>query len=1100
MESAQKYKYKAFISYRHQPFDKAVATKLRRQLESYRPPGKIGRDFSKWMLFRDQDELTTGHNLSDKIKGKLEESEYLIVICSRKLKESRWCREEIRYFKSIHGGSTRNILPVLIEGSMEDCVPKELFCSVEDGMEKRVEPLAANIISDRRSKSFQLLKKEKLRIAAEFLGRGYDDLYQREKKRRMIRYGILGGAIFLVLAVIAVLSVAFAITVSDKNVQISNQNEAILEMNQQMEQQNESLLIENSQHLVFQSRTLWNAGSPIEAIESCLSALPSEENERPVITEAEYLLADEIDACKTDSFRPVLALEHSGTVEAVRFAGNGKNIVTTEGDNLYFWNSTTGELIRKYAKEELGLADSEYISDYNFEFKPYKLEAVDLSKNRSAENGEISFVSDYLGYFNCKKTETDITEDSGDFYFTSAGGIKKIDGETGDILCSIDQDTEYISGDIILDLQYTYGDTTARYASVQLNVIDSDTGKISQTYDASVLEEYGFTDIQYYSLEYESLILVVKAEDGTYYLAAAKIENGEVQKPIPIDVVGSGFSIYCSAASDKHWFYCASTEVNGMSKQFVKAVNMETLKEEWTYFSDIISLIMIMTKLDMGFLYAEDTGNFCDVLYFAAGSQLLLLNAETGDLIHTFEFNDVMVYSYHAADGNVFIISHEGQELLVPAVNILENKERFACAETVSFQTQPYFIDHYREKYALASDDSNMVYVYWHTENPEYSELFRISSSYEKFPACLSTPVTRKLLLSETGSYAVYETENEDGTACLFSFDILRDTHKKIMDTEQWGLDYYTVYFMDPAHIAIVPDNGEKIYICDIVTGERKEISCDKYTSIWGSGNGRLTYKMSTGALWQTDTDGNIAAFPSDSEYELGMSMAVMKDDQMQAAYIANHYTTSKNLITTSETLVKVLNMKSQSITILSGADVSDSYDGLLMTWLDENTAALIEKKNRMRIYDLDTGSCLRSVALAENMSDPVYMFPLDGGESIAVFTEDFVLYKVSAQTGRIEERVELEKADSTSAYDVKYLSDGSGFIFSADVTSNTRQGWVFNGESFQPRFCIKHYLDYQEETNRVFIGNKYSGTFGYFPLYTTDQLIENAQEYLEMN
>lgn len=102
------YTYDAFISYRHTELDIFAAEILHKQLEAFRLPGKIAKKKQGGRthidrVFRDKDELPLTSNLEDPIMVALQESEYLIVICSPRLRESLWCKKEIETFISLHG-------------------------------------------------------------------------------------------------------------------------------------------------------------------------------------------------------------------------------------------------------------------------------------------------------------------------------------------------------------------------------------------------------------------------------------------------------------------------------------------------------------------------------------------------------------------------------------------------------------------------------------------------------------------------------------------------------------------------------------------------------------------------------------------------------------------------------------------------------------------------------------------------------------------------------------------------------------------------------------------------------------------------------------
>lgn len=207
-----KEKYKAFISYRHIEPDATVAQKLQKLLEAYKAPyitsadgnilpRKIGK------IFLDKTDTNAVYSLDKAIKEGLENSQYLIVVCSKETAKSPYCMEEIDYFKEINHGSTNNILVVLLEGEPSQVLPKSLLTNEAESKYDTV-PLCANIcpvpatdISARCyqkifGKQFwlsapQLIKREYLRIAAPLLGCGYDDLKRRSLQRKARRNKIL---------------------------------------------------------------------------------------------------------------------------------------------------------------------------------------------------------------------------------------------------------------------------------------------------------------------------------------------------------------------------------------------------------------------------------------------------------------------------------------------------------------------------------------------------------------------------------------------------------------------------------------------------------------------------------------------------------------------------------------------------------------------------------------------------------------------------------------------------------------------------------------------------------------------------------------------
>lgn len=104
----RKFRYDAFISYRHTELDKFVAENLIKELESFKLPKNVakklkGKKTKIERVFRDREELPLTNNLEEPIVEALQNSEWLIVICSPRLPESVWCKKEIETFISLRG-------------------------------------------------------------------------------------------------------------------------------------------------------------------------------------------------------------------------------------------------------------------------------------------------------------------------------------------------------------------------------------------------------------------------------------------------------------------------------------------------------------------------------------------------------------------------------------------------------------------------------------------------------------------------------------------------------------------------------------------------------------------------------------------------------------------------------------------------------------------------------------------------------------------------------------------------------------------------------------------------------------------------------------
>ena len=178
-------RYRAFISYRHISPDAEIAKKLHTAIETFKLPASVKKATGVTKMgrvFRDQEELPLSADLGGDIEEALKSSEWLIVICSPKLLESRWCMREIDTFIAL--GKRDHILCVLADGEPEQSFPPQLRVMEKNGQLIPIEPLAADVRADSLQASFRKLKGEKLRLLAPMLGIHYDDLKQRAKARR----------------------------------------------------------------------------------------------------------------------------------------------------------------------------------------------------------------------------------------------------------------------------------------------------------------------------------------------------------------------------------------------------------------------------------------------------------------------------------------------------------------------------------------------------------------------------------------------------------------------------------------------------------------------------------------------------------------------------------------------------------------------------------------------------------------------------------------------------------------------------------------------------------------------------------------------------
>jgi WD40 repeat protein len=219
---ATEFKYWAFISYSHA--DKQWGTWLHSALETFKVPKALigattrtGEPIPRRLfpIFRDREELPTSSDLGSMISRALEESRYLIVICSPRAARSRWVNQEILDFKRL--GRADRILALIVDGEPNaadgkpgfsaevECFPEALkYALGRDGNLDRnqpTEPIAADARPGMDGKT-----DAKLKLAAGILCINYDDLKRREERRRRRQHRIIisvSSALVLTFATLA---------------------------------------------------------------------------------------------------------------------------------------------------------------------------------------------------------------------------------------------------------------------------------------------------------------------------------------------------------------------------------------------------------------------------------------------------------------------------------------------------------------------------------------------------------------------------------------------------------------------------------------------------------------------------------------------------------------------------------------------------------------------------------------------------------------------------------------------------------------------------------------------------------------------------------
>jgi tetratricopeptide (TPR) repeat protein len=207
-------RYRAFLSYSHR--DIAWGRWLHRSLESYRidkdlvgretPAGPVPRTLRP--IFRDREDFSGGHTLTDATVAALDASAALLVLCSPVAATRPAVNEEVRLFRSRH--PDRPVIPVIIDGSAPENFPPALrYELAADGTitDREITVLGPDLRESGDGKSLGLAK-----VIAGLIGIGTDDVFRRAERarRRRNRFWAALAGVFVLLAFVASGSAVYA--------------------------------------------------------------------------------------------------------------------------------------------------------------------------------------------------------------------------------------------------------------------------------------------------------------------------------------------------------------------------------------------------------------------------------------------------------------------------------------------------------------------------------------------------------------------------------------------------------------------------------------------------------------------------------------------------------------------------------------------------------------------------------------------------------------------------------------------------------------------------------------------------------------------------
>ncbi len=817
---SKEFKYDAFISYRHAELDKFVAENLHKQLEAFSLPRGLakkrkGQKNKIERVFRDKEELPLTSNLEDPIMQALQSSEWLIVICSPRLRQSLWCKKEIETFVALRG--REHVLAVLVEGEPAESFPDELLYRVEevkqpDGSLKQVkvpvEPLAADVRGETRKDVLKAMKTEIMRILAAMFQVDYDDLRQRHRERRMRRIvgaSLLVGAACLLFGVYSTMT---ALRIREQNIQIEAQSAQILgqseeilaqneelkqkteeiqKQNEEIQKQNEELALRQARALAEDAQRYLDEGDRDAAVQTAVEALTESDGiAMPFTARAQMVLTESLRMYDTgNTYRAQYQYEMPGRILRITESPDMDTLAIYDATStLTLYDIDKKEVIDILLKEETEIWLSHacaFIGNDRFAYlnPQYEVCIYDLNKKQIVEK----LASE--GYFEV------ISDEAGCYMLVRGSGEEYdvYDGATMQWMCKVPK----IGDNMLLPYSrilpegiYVNGYTTEDENGVATNYL--------YFYDVNTQSILGVLDIDDWGLE------DVQVRNSVAYVAVAKYEE-ELQE-----------------------YYMRAL-----------AFNMET--------GDVLWSNEQQGQYDTQIKLSGNPQGHCMIV--VSRGMVQIVDIETGNVICATSMNSPVIEILRYTTGDDFMLFCQNGEMVVynRAYNmVVELTERFECKSDLNS-----YIIYSKYGVSVLENNDNKITIYTNTvgqdlveledvfELPEGSVEIANDKAYEigRTYGLANPEYIEHLYYSDDKKYCfiyywdesfhVYDTETGEIISCM---DEAYPTYW-YMGTDAQGytylLGYFGCYIMDPhmeavAWIAKCTDvdvENRRIYLTD---------------------------------------------------------------------------------------------------------------------------------------------------------------------------------------------------------------------------------------------------------------------------------------------
>ena len=746
-------KYNAFISYRHSPLDMEIAKKVHTGLETYKIPKSVQKRLGIKKIkrvFRDQEELPIGSNLSDNIGEALKESEHLIVICSPRTPQSEWVQKEIETFIRLHG--RENVLAVLVEGEPNESFP-ELLLNDENG--NPVEPLAADVRGETAKERNKKFKTEILRLVAPVIGCNYDDLRQRHRERIVKRTVSLVSA---AAGIIAIAGIAFGLyhaNVADKMTTLANEKAQLADEKTQLADEileQFRLKQENqSRFLAEEAMTLFNNGEREDAALVAIAGLPTEGNDRPYVSDAEYALSNILhvyDIGRDMSFDR--ALHHELSLTDEKLSTDAKHLLTRDnGSNVYVWDTETWELCAKIAPE---ISDRNYLESVSDEFADGTGVYIQTDNYFSKYDFEGNKIYSFFSESYIREAAIVPSKNAG-YFFDNKNSITTIDLTSGKEKNTIEMPVEggfYSKFRVSKDNTYLlFGYRRADSESVDIAAYNIDKNELKLT---RLSEDY---PIDYCYTSFGNLAVISCNADF--------IQNG---------ITGIYLDLINPQTGRILWSSVIPTTVNYVATFEVEIKAHSYTTDDGTTYSEIVAAVedeaFTFNELNSKIVSSVTLPGCVATLDLRSDNAIGFAGLEDGS-IETYDFHEGRIYSDNTIETNM-------------ALNDLVIMDGKVAVRPV--RSSDIYVMKYHKGEDIKEISSDVDYFTYPITNPKGSDYFIVRVGSDGLYKVISKDGKELASVTLNNSYATVESFFDD-TVVICSYDTIYYLNVKTGDVEE---------------------------------------------------------------------------------------------------------------------------------------------------------------------------------------------------------------------------------------------------------------------------------------------------------------------------